>query len=601
MKKLAYLFPAVIAFGFAGCTDDPTGTADTDADTEDGTTDATDPTSTTDPTIDPSSTGEPTTTDPTIDPDTGGSTTDAPGCTADDECTMDTVEADCGENFVCVGCLCVEDGEQPLCPDGWGDGEYADCVANGNGVCTSESGLTPGCVVDDPAAATAGACFFSGCESACDCPAAPDPAFDDQIACDDVIGDTANDCFIDCSSGGCPDGMFCFANALCMHGDEPAGAPGYGDCVNETGCANANEGCIADVPADPSLGFCTSGCNNADDCNSAPETGDAPVTCDDLTGDEMGNCFLDCAAGQTCPDGMSCAFNSFCAWDVVPDSGYADCASQPDNVCLDNETCIENVGKASGTTEICAAADCVDPATDCPDVPETGDAPAACQDIGGAKGDECVLDCSAAQTCPDGAVCTDEGFCSFEVPTFTFLEDFQGGVLPDGWTVQNVDGLTPNAMVSFVDDAWVIADDQAPATPAGEFWAISTSWYAPVGVADDWIISPAITLGATATLQWSAFTLNPGFPDGYEVYVVPTTVTEFTDFIGDGDPTAFLALDPMVVPSADPAFEIAAEDGEIQNRSLDIGALNGQDVHIAFRNNSNDALLLFVDNIAVIE
>ncbi|MBV1859870.1 MAG: choice-of-anchor J domain-containing protein, partial [Nannocystaceae bacterium] len=563
-------------------------------------------TAATDPTVgttEPTTASSSTTTDPTIDPDTGGSEsggTDGPGCTEDDACTDETVEADCGVNFNCVACFCVPDGDAPLCPDGWGDGEYdVDC---GNGE-ACESDLQTACAGGP---SDSSVCLFLGCEDLCDCPAPPE-GFEELGRCEDQFGpggalDDINDCFLDCSGGEtCPDGMFC-GGGVCYAGDGPPPATGFGDCVNNEGCGNANEGCIADNPGDPTLGFCTSGCRSADDCNNAPDTGDAPVTCEDLSGDSMGNCFLDCAGGETCPDGMSCAFNSFCAWDVIPDSGYADCASLPDSVCLANEACIENVDKATGTTEVCAAADCVDPAMDCPDLPVTGDAPAACANIDGAAGDECVLDCSAAQTCPDGSVCTEDGFCSYEVPTFTFFEDFQGGAaLPAGWIVQNVDGLTPDAMVSFVDDAWVVADNQGPLVPAGEFWAVSTSWYAPVGASDDWIISPVITLGATATLQWSAFTINPAFPDGYEVYVVPTTVTEFTDFVGDGDPTAFLALDPLAVPSAEPAFEIPAEEGSIQNRSVDIGALAGQDVHVAFRNNSNDALLLFVDNISVIE
>ena len=186
-------------------------------------------------------------------------------------------------------------------------------------------------------------------------------------------------------------------------------------------------------------------------------------------------------------------------------------------------------------------------------------------------------------------------------PTFTFQEDFQGGVIPKGWTVHDVDAQPPAAMVAAVDDAWIVADNAFGAIGEGEFWAISTSWYDPAGTADDWIITPAITLGATATLQWSAFALSGDFPDGYEVYVVPTTVTEFTDFVADGDPTAFLALDSMVVPSADPVFMIDDEETTVQNRTVDIGALATQEVHIAFRNNSNDELLLFLDNIAVVE
>ncbi len=602
MKRLSFLFPAAIALGLTGCGDDTTG-AGTEGDGSTSTTGetATETASETMPTSGPSTDTEPTsTTDPTVDPDTGSESSDDGGtdCTPDDECQ---VAEDCGAGFNCLGCLCVEDNDpNNVCPGGWGDGEYNDCVADGNDVCTSTSGLTPGCVVDDPANATTGVCFFGGCTDACDCPAPPDPAFESQVACEDIIGgEGEGDCFIDCSGGAaCPEGMFCFAGALCFHGDGGGDGPGYGDCVNEPPCGSASEVCLSDNPMDPGIGFCSSGCMSEADCAEAPETGDAPVTCADLTGDEAGNCFLDCSMGQTCPDGMECAFDSFCAWPAMPESGYADCATQPDTVCIGGETCIETTNETNGTTQVCAAADCVDPVADCPPVPETGDAPAACQDIDGNKGDECVLDCSMGQTCPDGAICTEDGFCSYELPTFTFSEDFQGGVLPKGWTVHNVDGLTPNDMVAVVDDAWVVTDE---ITADGDFWAVSTSWYEPVGMADDWIISPAITLAATATLQWSAFTVNGMFPDGYEVYVVPTSVTEFTDFVTSGDPTDFLALDPVAVPSAEPVFAIEAEEATPQFRTVDLAALAGEEVHLVFRNNTDDALLLLIDNIAVIE
>ncbi len=284
-------------------------------------------------------------------------------------------------------------------------------------------------------------------------------------------------------------------------------------------------------------------------------------------------------------------------WPPAPDSGFQDCAAQGDGICLDGETCIETTAKGSGTTQVCAAADCTDPVADCPVVPETGDAPAACQDIDGAGGDECVLDCSGGETCPDGAVCTDDGFCSYEIPAF--FEGFQSGDIPAGWTTHDVDGLVVSEDLPItVDEAWVATDFFSP---TGEFWATATSWYDPVGTSDDWLISPAITLGDTATLSWLAFTPSAMYPDGYQVYVVPTTVTEFTDFIGDGDPIAFLALDEGVIPSAAPVFEIAAEEADPQSRSVDIGALAGQEVHLAFRNNTEDGVVILIDDIAIYE
>ncbi|MCR9166496.1 MAG: choice-of-anchor J domain-containing protein [Nannocystaceae bacterium] len=601
------MLPTVAALALVGCGEDVAGDTDADGSTGEDTTGspASDPT--VDPTIDPgTTTGE--TTDATVDPDTGSDSSGDPPtmCDADDECTPETVMEDCGEFFACVGCFCVEDGDPPLCPDGFGDGEYADCVTEGNGVCTSESGLTPGCVVDDVGAPSAGSCYFSGCESECDCPAAPDPAFDDQVACDDIIGDEAGDCYIDCSSGGCPDGMFCFAGTLCLWGDAPGEIPEYGDCLNNTIDVCEDSGiCLSD---DATFGACaTTGCTDASDCSMAPETGDAAPGCTEFPDGSTAFCSLTCDDGETCPDGMICLplnidgdpIGSHCLWPPEPEPGFADCATLPDAVvCGATEACIETTDKTNGTTQVCAADGCVDPGIDCPLPPETGDAPAACLDIDGEVGDECVLDCSAGQTCPDGAVCMEGGFCSYQVPTFTFEEDFQGGVIPEAWTTWDIDGLTPAMEVAFVDEAWVVSD---AVTGAGDFWAVATSWYSPAGTSDDWLISPPITLGATATLSWSAFTANAGFPDGYDVYVVPTTVTEFTDFVTGGDPTAFLALDDMVVPSAAPVFSVAAEEAEIQNRNVDIGALAGEEVHLAFHSTAFDGVLILIDNVAVYE
>jgi hypothetical protein len=291
------------------------------------------------------------------------------------------------------------------------------------------------------------------------------------------------------------------------------------------------------------------------------------------------------------------AAGSHCFWPPEVETGFGDCATQPDNVCSTGETCVGGTDATTGTTEVCAAGSCVDPVVDCPVAPETGDASVACQDIDGEMGDECVLDCSMGQTCPDGAVCTEAGYCAYEVPTFTFQEDFEGGVLPKGWVVQDVDGNTTAMETSFVDAAWVIGDPLM----SGNQFAISTSWYSPGGVSDDWLISPVITLGATATLQWNAQATDPGYADGYQVFVVPSDVTEFTDFIASGDPTAFLALDSMVVPSVMPVFEVEEEENTLQWRSVDLAGLATQEVYIAFRNDSDDDNLLLVDNIWVVE
>jgi hypothetical protein len=161
------------------------------------------------------------------------------------------------------------------------------------------------------------------------------------------------------------------------------------------------------------------------------------------------------------------------------------------------------------------------------------------------------------------------------------FEDFQGGTIPPGWTLIDVDGRIPSFAVDFVDDAWVaiLVDPDT-----NNFVATSTSWYAPPGQADDWLISPAVSLGDLSVLSWRARAPDPEFADGYEVYISTTTA----DVAGcSGNPAV---------------FSIAAEESaEYAVRSVNLFELAyvNQNVHVCFRNNSNDKFLLHIDDIVV--
>jgi hypothetical protein len=89
-------------------------------------------------------------------------------------------------------------------------------------------------------------------------------------------------------------------------GEPPAGV--FGDCANGglDACMADSAQCLQDDPSAPSIGVCGSTCVDAEDCWAAPADGDAPVTCKALVEGDDGTCVLDCAAGQTCPNGMSC-------------------------------------------------------------------------------------------------------------------------------------------------------------------------------------------------------------------------------------------------------------------------------------------------------
>lgn len=168
-----------------------------------------------------------------------------------------------------------------------------------------------------------------------------------------------------------------------------------------------------------------------------------------------------------------------------------------------------------------------------------------------------------------------------------FEDDFDGsGPGIAGWTLNNVDGLTPNVNVAEFTDAWIEVDRDASAGgganyggPAGDFAVASTSWYTPAGQSDDWLITPQITLSSASTVYWDAKTQDAAYQDGYELRL-STTGTNPSDF-------------------TEVLFTIANEVSDWESRSVSLGAYTGQDVYIAFRNNSTDQFVLLMDNFEV--
>jgi Cleaved Adhesin Domain. len=163
-----------------------------------------------------------------------------------------------------------------------------------------------------------------------------------------------------------------------------------------------------------------------------------------------------------------------------------------------------------------------------------------------------------------------------------WTENFNAG-FPSGWTLHNVDNLTPIAQYAYVTDAWVIAQKQtANNTPIpNDSVIVSTSWYNPSGTANDWVITHAFTVNSASTaIEWEEKAFNASYADGYEVRV-STTGTAVGDFT-------------TVLYSTTGA---ATTDYAIKRALL--GAFNGQTIYVAFRNNSVDREALALDNIRV--
>ena len=155
-----------------------------------------------------------------------------------------------------------------------------------------------------------------------------------------------------------------------------------------------------------------------------------------------------------------------------------------------------------------------------------------------------------------------------------YFEDFNAGI-PGTYTLVDQDGLAMTTTYPAIGSTWI--------GNAGQ--AISSSWFdvGPTGVANDWMITPAIgVLPANQMLSWIGEASNAGFADGYEVRIsttgpLPATAANFNTVL----------------------FSIGAENAFPTTRAVSLAAYAGQSVYIAFVNNSNDKDILIIDDIWV--
>jgi hypothetical protein len=158
-----------------------------------------------------------------------------------------------------------------------------------------------------------------------------------------------------------------------------------------------------------------------------------------------------------------------------------------------------------------------------------------------------------------------------------FSEDFEGGVLPSGWTVFDGDGQTPSNSVNYFTSAWIV---RADFDIVGDTAAMSTSWYFPLtGPSDDWLITPQISVPGNVELRWEGESQDPVFPESYEVRVSaaanPLPVSSFSTILTTVSPEA---------------------GGVRTQRSVPLTTLTGN-LYFAWRNISFDQYILVIDNV----
>lgn len=152
--------------------------------------------------------------------------------------------------------------------------------------------------------------------------------------------------------------------------------------------------------------------------------------------------------------------------------------------------------------------------------------------------------------------------------------DFDSG-FPDGMTLVNLDGLTPDDpdLATMADSAWTIRNISAQGFGggSGSTAAFSVSWYeGDDGPSDDWMILPGVAVGPDPYLNWSAMaiTSSGNFRDQYQVFVVTGGGT-IEDYI-----------------FASPLFDTGEMGEEITEtyHSLSLSDFADQTIYIAFRN-----------------
>ncbi|GHV35146.1 hypothetical protein FACS1894180_0530 [Bacteroidia bacterium] len=162
--------------------------------------------------------------------------------------------------------------------------------------------------------------------------------------------------------------------------------------------------------------------------------------------------------------------------------------------------------------------------------------------------------------------------------------DFEDG-MPTTFTLIKLDNLTAHNTTLFPNnEAWVAIENAEMGSYSieganpGVKCAISQSWTDPAGTIDRWMITPQISVNSTsATLIWASKAYEEGYPDGYNVKISTT----------DAQPASFIHE----------VYSTPADAADWTMHTVDLAQFNGQQIYIAFQNNTNDMNILCIDDI----
>lgn len=211
----------------------------------------------------------------------------------------------------------------------------------------------------------------------------------------------------------------------------------------------------------------------------------------------------------------------------------------------------------------------------------------------------CVPMLSIGSDAVDTAVSYDDAQASLPVvppevgADVLFACDFQETADADLFVTYDRDGLTPSsAMLTLgfqTGTPWIFTfRDSYTST---NYYAGSTSSYNPAGQADDWLVTrDAIAVPESGyVLTWCSQSLDTQLRDGFSVYVSTT----------GNQPENFTEAPVFTIEEEESGLTTNA-DGEWVEHTVSLDDYAGQNIWIAFVNDSYDKNVLLLDDISVL-
>ncbi len=147
--------------------------------------------------------------------------------------------------------------------------------------------------------------------------------------------------------------------------------------------------------------------------------------------------------------------------------------------------------------------------------------------------------------------------------------------LPLGWVIVDGDTATPAPALPYVK-GWQMVTDQ---TDTINKILVSPSWYLPQAKSNDWLISAQIALPSNPCLSWRMWSLDSLYSESMEIRL-STMGNDTADFLANA-----AVYSRALVPGGRSYF------------SANLNQWAGQNVYIAFRQNSNNKYALALDDI----